>query len=531
MKFKFMVRSSGFLSSLVLVGCSNTPNSINMSVSQGNCVQSSSYKGVTPPAIIANNPTTAPYCASVTIQNNNSGRGATNVQTTVQNGQGGLSLSYTANTSSGAVSYNGILCDNAASNGVCASQGAGGNVGNINIFDPNNCGTAQGGKVISINSGGGTCTFYLQLNAESYQVGSYGATINYTYTNGNSNYTVITNMHEVVNLYAGSTQGVFVANNNSWVSFFNVAQVTYSNMIKDGYGNLYYGQNNGLVMQYNGLSITQVGNSLGATIPVLGLNTDSASNLYALTSASASNTYYLNLKGVTAKSTWQPLNLKGITGTVIGLTSGVTNGMNVLYATTYDQAYQCIATTLTPPNYSCAVLGSDIPNDYYSNALTINQFGQPYVGSNNAVFTYMNNQWVPLNFSNMPTGRFWGLATNNKNILYLGENNESSGALAIESASYGCVLSGGVNLCSPLLSNTKNNLLGNIYGTTIDGAGFVYFVGGGFNSADFVGVSNVAGAYIGENYGLVATSKWIPIAGSVGTSNLQTVVVSSVLTQ
>ncbi|MFN7094656.1 MAG: hypothetical protein ACK4M7_04755, partial [Burkholderiales bacterium] len=167
---------------VTVAACSNTQNEITMTVVQGACVQASMYaSSVTPPSVIVKNPTTAPYCASVTIRNNNSGKNANNIQVINSGSYNGLAGRFTVGTKS----YSATLYDPiAAGVPISGSQ----NIGNVMLYDPYNCATTQGANVRTLTQGGGNCTFYLQLAGESFPAGVYPINLTYNYTNWNQNY-------------------------------------------------------------------------------------------------------------------------------------------------------------------------------------------------------------------------------------------------------------------------------------------------------------------------------------------------------
>lgn len=518
---------------LILGACSNTPNSINMSVANGVCVQPSAYSGVTPPSAIMNNPATAPYCMAVTVQNNNNGTNATNVQTT----SAGFSLAFTPTAATGATPLSSKLCDNTASGGLCAPSGGAGNLGNIYIYDPRNCVTTQGVNVVTLTSGGGSCTFYLQLSGTSYAVGSYPMTLNYNYTNGNSNYTIGASASQNVNLYAGGSSGLYQAIYNSAVTpaqyqwqLFNVTGAPssgVSSVITDGYGNLYFTGNLNMVYQYNGTAVTQLGGALPSNINSLAI--DGNNNVYAGTIGNGIYTYSV---GASSPS-WTQLsssipataNINNVNYTLAGTTS-------VLYATTPTQAYSCTATSPSL-SYSCAQINqSSGPTQFYQNANGINSAGTFFVGSTNTAFSYVPTTpmvWSQYTFTPVITGNIYGVYPA-LSSLYLGEVGATNAA---ESSAYGCNIGSSGTSCVPLTSTSSNNVTGNIYDIAMDGANNVFTVGSNLNSTDFAAITTSAtsGAYVGES-GVTPTSLWQPITNGSGvtiTSQLQTTVVTSSL--
>ncbi len=135
---------------IIICACSSTPNSVSMSATTGTCVQDSQYNS--PPSTIKANPNSAPYCLAVTITNNNNGSNANSVQV----GGGGFTLAYTVgNQAFSSAMYVPVVA------GVTI-KGSVQTLGNISLYDPQNCATTQAMNVRTINYGGGQCTFYLQ---------------------------------------------------------------------------------------------------------------------------------------------------------------------------------------------------------------------------------------------------------------------------------------------------------------------------------------------------------------------------------
>lgn len=518
---------------LILGACSNTPNSINMSVANGVCVQPSYYTGVTPPSAINNNPTTAPYCMSVTLQNNNNGTNATNIQVTAT----GFTLAFTPTAASGATPLSSKLCDNTSSGGLCTSSGGAGNLGNVYLYDPLNCVTTQGVNVVTLTSGGGTCTFYLQLSGTSYAVGSYPMTLNYNYTNGNSNYTIAASALQNVSLYAGGNSGLYQAIYNSaatpaqyqWQPFSVTGAPTsgVTSTITDSFGNLYFTGNLNMVYQYNGTTVTPLGGVLPSSINSLAI--DGNNNLYAGTIGNGIYTYSVGA----ASPAWTQLsssipttaNINNVNYTLSGTTS-------VLYATTSTQAYYCIAASPSL-SYTCSKIEqSSGPTQFYQNANGVNSAGTFFVGSTNSAFSYVPTTptvWSQYTFAPVITGNVYGVYPT-LSSLYLGEVGAKNTA---ESSAYGCNIGSSGTSCAPLVSTSSNNVTGNVYDIAVDGANNVFTIGSDLNSLDFAPITTAAasGAYIGES-GVTPTTVWNPITNGSGvtiTAPLHTAVVTSSL--
>src|SRR5690606_33433243 len=107
---------------------------ISMTITDGTCVQTSQYATSAQAAqAIANypqiesNPTVpSPYCASVTLNNANSGDNANTVQIT----NGGLGVAFNV----GSQLFNGVLYDPVAAGLTISGQTQ--QVGNLAVFDP-----------------------------------------------------------------------------------------------------------------------------------------------------------------------------------------------------------------------------------------------------------------------------------------------------------------------------------------------------------------------------------------------------------
>jgi hypothetical protein len=484
-------------------------------------VQPSQYaSGITPPSSIESNPTNAPYCMAVTIQNNNTGVNANNIQII----QTGMTLSYNV----GANSYSGTLYDPTAA--TVTISGSTQNVGNVMIYDPTNCATTQGSNVVTLGLGGGSCTFYLQLTGESFPVGVYGMTLTYNYTNGNQNYAVSTNINQRVNLYAGGNSGLYLDSSGQWQAgpTFPTSNVSVSSLARDLYGNIYVVGNGYSIYQYNGSTVNQLGTALSDLVN--GITTDNYGNLYAATSNGIYEYNFESALWVEFNGT-QGLNFNGINSYQYA-TSNSSGGGNILYATTANSVYQCNVSGPSLP--SCTwnqVTTTGTPTSFNDDALAVDVYGNLYTGNESSLNVFASNQWNNSTINPTITGQvmgiFWASFSPNA-YLYFGEINGANG----ESSAYGCNLA---NLtspsCTPLLSTAGNSLTGNINAVSVDLGNNFYAVGGNLNSTDFIesGESGpFAGAYITES-GITATGVWTPITGTINLG-LQTMVISSMMT-
>lgn len=478
----------------LITACSSTPNSVNISPNQNQCVQSSMYaSGVTPPSIIANNPQNAPYCMSVSIQNNNSGLNANNIQITGS----GLVMSYTV----GNTNYSSQMYDPAAA-GISIS-GANQILGNMEVFDPGNCLTNSGANVITLNAGGASCTFYMQILGESNPVGVYGVNLSYNYTNGNTNYSISANINQRVNLYAGGTTGLYVDTTGYWTPGQSLPvpisiPTAVTGLARDVYGNIYIATAQ-TVYQFNGIATNQLGNLISG-VQINSITTDLGGDVYI-----ASNEGIFKYNTFESNGTWVPYNDLS-TPSKIGANTNVISiksyenyeSNNVIYATTESVAYICNTQSDLNGFTGChwAELNTGtMPTTFLQNALTVDSYNNLYTANGNSVNWYSGNGWQPISyFESSTTGVlsaiFW-TQYNNSQYLYVGENNALNMA---ESTVYVCNPS--PIGCGPLQSQNGNNVTGNVYAIAADGANNVNVVGNGINSMDFSSIPNAFGAYL-----------------------------------
>ncbi|MCC2624960.1 MAG: hypothetical protein K0R14_833 [Burkholderiales bacterium] len=531
---------NGLLGILVIVfaititSCSNTPNSVTIGPNQNQCVQPEMYKsGTTLSPIIIGNPDTAPYCMSVTIQNNNSGLNANNIQTT----SSGLTMSYTVESTT----YSSQMYDPAAA-GITINN-ANQTLGNVEVFDPNNCLTTSGANVVTINSGGMSCTFYMQILAESNPVGIYGTNLNYNYTNGNQNYSVSTNVNQRVNLYAGGTAGLFVDETGAWLpgsslQGLNSITGTVTGLARDLYGNIYISTAQ-LVYLYNGMSTTQVANAIPG-VQINGITTDLNASVYI-----ATNQGIYKFNPDESSTVWTPYNDLSTPSQITATTNVVSikgyenfESVNVIYATTESQAYVCNTQSDLNGSLGChwTLLNNGVsPNIFSPNALAVDYYNNLYTANESSVNTY-TTLWQNIGYFLQPgttTGTlssiYWTLFSNTQ-ILYVGEHNTLS---STENTVYLCNPS--PSGCGPVQSSNNNSLTGNVFAVVSDGANNLYAVGNGLNSADFATTPNVFGAFLTvPSSGFVASTPWTPISNGspavISGGSLTILKVSSMLT-
>lgn len=202
------------IASLTLIGC-GVQNNVSFTTSQGSC---------------ADGTNNAPYCMSLTIQNNAGGQNyITSTNFPIKN----LTLSTTGNVS----------------NLIIPTQGS--------KYDPNNC---LGSSI----SPGGTCTFYVQLAGESVPVESGGQpitiTANYNIDNtlfGGSSTTASasTTIYQTPNLIVSNNSGIASNYANSiWSGVYATEsgnQPVIASTNDNYYGFLYLVSNNAISLSGN----------------------------------------------------------------------------------------------------------------------------------------------------------------------------------------------------------------------------------------------------------------------------------------
>lgn len=524
------------LIAVIVSACS--PNILNIAAiaTQGTCVQASAYGPLESQAIagfpiISKNPTTAPYCASITIQNNNAvGQGGTSMQVTSP----GLIITGLPNESSIPFSMIDPVAAQITLNTANQTQVT----GDIALFDPHNCVTTTGVNTITLQSGQ-TCQFYLQIVGESYPPNTYPLTVAYNYYNGNTTYVLFTTINQRVGLYAGTESGLFTASTSGtptpaqWSSNgFNAPNTTITSLLADDFGNIYFAATN-QVFLYNGISLLQLGHDFATA--VTSLTMDVNNNLYAGTNGSGIYIYntttspnsWVNFTDTNANLTASSL-IQGLSST--GFIPGATTAQN-FYATTESQAFKCSIMPSSTFATSCAFSNisniSGAPSSLNPNSIDSDDFGNLYVGSNANAYSFIEstNSWQNLSFSNVNiTGSIAGIYYSQESYTYWGVINATNS----ESAT---VLSCGPNTtsCFPYYISSSHTITGNAYAITADGQGDVFVGGNMLNSLDFTNqATNATGAYL---Y-VLGSNVWQPINnGSMGeSSTVNSMVISSSLT-
>lgn len=532
-----MKRFSGLLILVLgLAGC-GAPNNVNISVSQGTCVQLSMYNSSVQESAaanypnIVNNPQSAPYCAAITIQNNNSGRNGNNIQPISP----GLTGSFTVgNTTYQPTSGNGIYDPIA---GGFVIDGYVESIGNVGFYDPNNCMTSQGSQVKSLAINGNSCTFYTQLLGESNPVGSYPISLTYNYTNGNKNYSVSTTFNQQVNLYIAANNGVYLLVNGEFqpaqINGTPIAQSGIVGMTRDLYGYIYAATSNTLY-QYNGINATTIaGSPAGITITSLTSGIDGA--IYIGTSAGI-------YKYSPESKIWSTFNGGSVNSgsNIIGISSYQNiGGSGDLYAMTENNIYACNPTLGAEPCAWSTPVPGTVPTVFTpnQNALTVDAFGDVFTGNLSNINSYFKGSggWTSYTITPIISGQFNALTYINAStgaFLYAGEAPQAAN-LTTESSVYSCTAPNGTPAitCTPLLSINGNPLFGNITAMTIDSIGNLFVAGTQINSRDFTTPGPYYGAYISESDDVTPITAWTPITGNMNNAgSVNGLKISSMLT-
>lgn len=556
-----MLKLQNYISFLILfsivafiAACSNTPNNVSISLNQGSCALPSQYSSTQLTnlestyesyyTLLINNPSTiTPYCTAVTIQNNNSGLNANNTQII----NSGLQISTTLPGST--TSTTATLYDTVAA-GVTIS-GFTQNINNVVLFDPNNCATTTGANVQTLATGGGSCTFYLEILNESNPVGVYPYYISYNYTNGNQNYNVNATLNQRTYLYGGDqgTSGLYYVSTNlipatissesiaaSWQNGLDgspsTGNVTY--VIENAYGEVYFVSSlasSSEIYSYNGISTTPIGTSLAAKVTSLAF--DSNSNIYAATSGNGMWVYNIE----SSNATWQQMTDSNNNITSASNLIGLKGFNDTIYAFSESQVYNCTVNGTT--SESCSIPSSTgQPNGFFTNSADVDSSGNLYLGesdNNTLGISSLNSSFSTWNnFSESPTltestgSRIGGVKYTNSTLYF--------GVVGVnESSVYNCTTSITFN-CGPKTSSSNAAITGNATTLTTDGVGNLYVAGNNLNSNDFGSSTSTTGAFLlFGTYSASSVGTWQQISNttinniSVPT-NVSSVTVASMLT-
>lgn len=522
---------------LVLSACSmGAPNDVTLTTTPGVCVNSvvpkyevnaSVYYPYNSYPMNSYMPANSPYCMAVTITNNNSGKNSNNIQVYQQ----GLMLSYTVEStiySASMVDFNAAGLSKQSFGYYVYQQ-----LGNIALFDPNNCVTTFGAKVNTLNKNGGACTFYLQSVSESMPVGRYPLSVSVNYTNGNDNYTVESNIYNNITLYAGGefsqpSQSIakYTAGQSDTAESLGVADIfnkPIQLLARDGVGNI-YGYDGTTVYMYNGLAITATNGT--QPVGITSLNADSFGNLFAATNNGLQ--VYSAYQGSSAA--WSQVS--GTSGlNVAAVQSESAMGNNVLYLTVNNVGVEsCIYA-----NNSCSPTVSFAANEIFNNnALILNPLESQVVWATNAGI-YMNSLTPLAVENNYVLNESGMLGIDPLGFIYVANH------VGIESAIYANI--GNATTLAPLQDSVGNSLHGNANGVRLrsytlnNAAGTasvssmtLYSYGSELSALTpfveqyLVYLDMAVGTSLGNNY--YATGTWTPIGGFNGKVNA-TVIASS----
>ena len=539
--------------SVLLVGCSNTPNNVNLTANPGICVQLTQYnKNIQQQVLnlfpyLSNNPALSPYCMSFTIINNNSGVNANNIQIT----NSGLQVTYF--NSSNTLVTTSLFDPN--SSGIATLSGFSQTAGSLTLFDPYNCATTTSSNVVTLSANGSSCTFYVQMNAESYPVGIYPYLFNYNYTNGNANYTLTNNINQRVFMY-GITQdkqlysfiynqaqypnlSSFFSSPVSWAPVQNTVNIPplNSNLVRSTNGYLYLSSNNAVYL-YNGVTYSQLGNTFISRVNTLAI--DPTGVIYAATS---SGIYYL------ANNNWVQLTdsagILSSTASISSLSFSTISPANyMMYVSTSPifALYSCsLSVSNSIPTINCGANSVVLPVNSLSSQYIFNNINNTLLlidpSSSNVVsyYIYLNPGWNKLQSdtldSNFDQIYYNAVSNNQKDTLYIGLGY-NVGPNTGNSIVYSCVVTP-ASLCQVVNSQgnateSGSGLLGSATSLILDGQQNLYVSGITLNSDDWVSqtpVSSIVTAILLPKSSSIPF--WIPIIGS---RQITGMIISSVLT-
>ncbi len=517
---KILALTISFSFAIFLFGCAQTPNSVSLTVAQqGSCVTGAfpSYESSLFP-INKNLPANSPYCVAIKLTNNNSGTNANNIQVNAN----GLQISYSV----GGTSYSGSLIDFTAA-GVAQSNFSSTtqqSFGNVVLFDPKNCVTTQGSQVQTIGTNGGNCTFYLQLSQEANPVGVYPITLTLNYTNGNSNYSVSTTLNQRVNLYVG-TSGITPT--NTWLtnasSNSNVLASSNSpdtnpiiSITRDFFGNVYTGDNQGAIYQYNGTSASSwtkiVNAGPGGSIVAMASDTNTGYVYYVNQSGQVfqfnganpptSSTTLTPIATLSFSPSGLPVSMAVISSTTLGNnTIGIANGNNI---------YNFSCTNAVPS--SCSAAGTSVnPSLQTINQIAAAGTSNFYSAESDGTFSVVGNL-----FSQFPASGYLNFANSLAYFITPGTTNAyvyAGGVMTSQSPNSMVFFESNGAAFAPLNSPSGGNpLLGTAQQIVVDQGQDVFVGGTNLTSADFTGTT-ASLAYLTSPSFAVGASDWTAITG------------------
>ncbi len=507
------------LFSALLIGCAQTPNNVSLTVAQGQCV-TGAYPGYESQATLysaafpmnGSLPGTSPYCAAVTITNNNSGQNANNIQIY----QSGLYVSFPSLANgAGVTSATSMVDFNAAGIPQSSFAYTQQQLFNLSLFDPKNCVTTQGANVQTLNANGGSCTFYLQLSGESMPIGVYPISLTLNYTNGNTNYSVATNINQRANLYLG---GIFSSNiaitnagttsptANSIISASSPEQYGVTSLTRDPYGMVYSGDILGNVYKYNGAtasSWTAISGlpSVGQS-PVAALATDSSANLYVVNNAG-------QVSQVTPSLVVNSMGSIPITVDHPPTSMQVFSGSSLLISAGND-IYAC--------NLASISANSCNSTPYAQAPESINQM----IATNTLTIATVRNVYQYTGAGTLPwTPISSGLAGNDIQSIAQFVNGSTgittwyAGITQIESVNSSIYSESNGSTFTPLASSSGAIVSGGVSQIVTDAAQGLFVSGLALSSSDFSGQTYLA--YAASNYlGVLSATPWVAISGIGG---------------
>lgn len=294
-----------------LIGCGASAN-LSFSTNPGNCavfnLESATITESAP----------APYCMQVIMTNNGGGNNFIN---------------------SSSASVNSINMNLSGVNNVLypATSAA--------TMDPNNCLNS------SLNPGS-SCTFYMQINQESYPVEqAESASLILTYTvqdtlfgNGNSSGTSTLNFYEITNLYIPQTNGNVSLLNASSTPFTTVTQLFKTSTINvqslaidnSSFGYLYLGGSSGIYLYGDKIASPSISPSSFSGVNNL---INSAGYIYATPGTSGNTGLY---RWSISNYTW---NSTGISLALPNTNVHTVSNLGILYFASGNAVYNCNPTS------------------------------------------------------------------------------------------------------------------------------------------------------------------------------------------
>jgi len=385
---------------LITTGC-QTQTSVSVTTVNGEC---------------ANGLTNAPYCMSVTIQNNSGGQNFINSTSLPLTG---ISIAITG--------VSNVLSPAATSS-----------------MDPNGC-------TNSSIAPGSSCTFYLQLNQEFYSVGSvtpFIVTINYTVNDGlssivggsggaQSSYSFTLNQY--TNLYAITSSGInnLTLYNNSGLTYYTLestagSAIQTSAIDNSSYGYLWFGTNQGMYWFGNGnTSGNNTYNPSGLTsASVSSIFTSQPSPFESQTSTPA-NMYGVISGGLYSFTfstiTWGSLIAQAPTNLLSNVNAVSSSGSNILLASS-GQVYACSTASSGASCNNEAVALNSIADIGFTVATSVGYTGLYAATANglyveSGTFPSSTNIWTQVTGDGIESAQISVITTDDSGNIYVGDNS------------------------------------------------------------------------------------------------------------